>query len=58
MTTPTRLPSRLIGVEKRIPADLATLAGPAEGVVRLPVRLAWSGQTEFDVADPGDRLTL
>jgi hypothetical protein len=52
------LPSRLIGAEKRIPTDLAMLSGPTEGTVRLPVRLAWSGQTEFEVGDPADRLTL
>jgi hypothetical protein len=58
MTSTHPLPSRHIGAEKRIPADLAALTGPAAGVVRLPVRLAWSGQTEFEVSDPGDRLTM
>jgi hypothetical protein len=53
MTTQTvRLPSRLIGVEKRIPQGLASLRGPAEGRVSLPVRLAWSGPSEFDVPTP------
>jgi hypothetical protein len=26
--------------------------------VTLPVRLAWSGPADFDVADPKERLTL
>lgn len=59
MTAQTvRLPSRLTGADKRIPRSLASLAGPAAGRVSLPLRLAWSGLTEFDVADSGDRLTL
>lgn len=59
MTTPTaRLPSRLIGVERRIPPSLASLEGPAEGAVSLPVRLAWSGPSDFDVSNPAQRLTL
>ncbi|MDR7278430.1 hypothetical protein [Catenuloplanes atrovinosus] len=57
MTT-TPLPSRLIGAEKRIPEALDLLAGPDRGVVRLPVRLAWSGSTEFDITDHRQRLTL
>ena len=57
MTT-TPLPSRLIGAEKRIPEALDVLSGPDRGVVRLPVRLAWSGLTQFDVSDHRQRLTL
>jgi hypothetical protein len=37
---------------------LGELAGPDSGRVHLPVRLAWSGPTDFDVADPRERLTL
>ena len=58
MTASTRLPSRLAGAEKRIPTDLSSLAGPTDGVVRLPVRLAWSGPSDFDVSHPAQRLTL
>ncbi|MGN9774225.1 hypothetical protein ACTMS0_00370 [Micromonospora sp. H33] len=54
----TALPSRLIGAADRIPASLDLLAGPDHGRVALPVRLAWSGLTEFDVEDPRQRLTL
>ncbi|WP_088977479.1 hypothetical protein [Micromonospora coxensis] len=58
MTSPAPLPSRLIGVAERIPGSLSLLAGPSQGRVSLPVRLAWSGLTEFDVTDPRQRLTL
>ncbi|GIE94480.1 hypothetical protein [Paractinoplanes rishiriensis] len=58
MEPTVRLPSRLLGAEKRIPNDLAMLNGPAEGVVHLPNRLCWSGLNVFDVTDPDDRLTL
>ncbi|MEV0805141.1 hypothetical protein [Micromonospora sp. NPDC050200] len=58
MTSSVTLPSRLIGAADRIPASLALLNGPEHGRVSLPVRLAWSGLSEFDVADPRERLTL
>lgn len=58
MTSTEALPSRLHGVVDRIPASLGLLAGPDQGRVSLPVRLAWSGPTEFDVTDPRERLTL
>ncbi|MFI7550524.1 hypothetical protein ACN26Z_06365 [Verrucosispora sp. WMMD703] len=57
--SPTKsLPSRLIGAADRIPASLDVLAGPDHGRVVLPLRLAWSGLTEFDVEDARERLTL
>jgi hypothetical protein len=35
-----------------VPADLADLRGPAEGVVELPLRLFWSATDRtFDVGD-------
>jgi len=52
------LPSRLIGAVDRIPPSLAQLAGPDHGRVTLPVRLAWSGPSDFDIMDPRQRLTL
>ncbi|MGW9192860.1 hypothetical protein [Micromonospora chersina] len=58
MTSTDALPSRLLGVVDRIPASLGLLAGPDQGRVSLPVRLAWSGPTEFDVTDSRQRLTL
>jgi hypothetical protein len=54
----SELPDRYAGVEARIPEAWDELRGPASGVVHLPNRLAWSGLTDFDVADPGDRFAL
>ncbi|WP_320065942.1 hypothetical protein [Micromonospora sp. RTGN7] len=58
MTSTAPLPSRLVGAADRIPATLGLLTGPDRGRVSLPVRLAWSGPTDFDVSDPRERLTL
>ena len=39
-----------------VPASLAELSGPADGLVELPQRLFWSGaERVFDLSDP-DRL--
>ena len=54
----SELPDRYAGVEARIPETWDELQGPATGVVHLPNRLAWSGLTDFDVSDPGDRFAL
>jgi hypothetical protein len=51
----SRLPSRWAGVEAKLPPALDQLAGPGEGVVELPLDLAWSGERRFDLADPGQR---
>lgn len=37
---------------RRLPAGLTELAGPEHGVVTLPLHLAWSGLTEFDLDRP------
>jgi hypothetical protein len=58
MSSTTPLPSRLIGATKRIPESLSLLEGPDSGWVSLPLRLAWSGPSDFDVSDPLVRLTL
>ena len=47
------LPGRS-GLAARLPASLADLHGPEQGVVVLPRHLAWPGLREFDVSD--DRL--
>lgn len=39
------------------PAELAELAGPAHGTVTLPVHLAWSGLTRFDLDQPRLRMS-
>jgi hypothetical protein len=50
-----RLPSRWAGVEAKLPPVLDQLVGPADGVVELPLDLAWSGDRRFDLADPVQR---
>ena len=55
MRIPGKLPSRWTGVEAKLPPALDQLAGPAEGVVELPLDLAWSGDRRFDLADPVQR---
>lgn len=42
---------------RRRPADLFQLNGPAHGSVRLPLHLAWSGLTEFDLDQPRLRMS-
>ncbi|MEV0941293.1 MULTISPECIES: hypothetical protein [Micromonospora] len=37
---------------------LAELTGPTGGVVELPVRLMWSSERTFDLAEPDDLLWL
>ncbi|MCW3844121.1 hypothetical protein ONA70_28925 [Micromonospora yasonensis] len=37
---------------------LAELTGPTRGVVELPVRLMWSSERAFDLADPDDLLWM
>lgn len=37
----------------RLPRSLEDLAGPAHGTVQLPLHVAWSGVTAFDVERPG-----
>lgn len=49
------LPSRWAGVGAKLPPALESLAGPGGGVVELPLDLAWSGDRQFDLADPGQR---
>ena len=36
----------------RLPETLDELAGPSAGKVRLPLHVAWSGQTTFDLVRP------
>jgi hypothetical protein len=50
-----KLPSRWAGVDAKLPTSLDHLTGPSGGVVELPVDLAWSGDRNFDLADPSQR---
>ncbi|MFI7697576.1 hypothetical protein [Nonomuraea sp. NPDC049480] len=52
------LPSIYEGLEEKVPDSLDDLHGPAEGVVALPLHLAWSGLTEFDLSKPGIRMEM
>ena len=42
----------------RMPAALVDLSGPSHGTVRLPLHVAWSGQTAFDLDRPKPRMHL
>ncbi|MEU5917514.1 transcriptional regulator [Streptomyces sp. NPDC047141] len=41
---------------RRLPAKLSELGGPAHGHVDLPLHLAWSGLTRFDLDQPRLRM--
>jgi hypothetical protein len=42
----------------RMPASLEELVGPAHGIVSLPLHVAWSGLTAFDLDSPKARMSL
>jgi hypothetical protein len=42
----------------RLPATLGDLSGPAHGTVQLPLHVAWSGQTSFDLDRPKPRMHM
>ncbi|MFD4897586.1 transcriptional regulator [Streptomyces sp. NPDC058411] len=42
---------------RRLPAALSELVGPTHGSVSLPLRLAWSGLTTFDLDRPRLRMS-
>lgn len=42
----------------RLPASLEKLAGPAHGVVRVPLHVAWSGLRAYDLDRPRLRMGL
>src|ERR1700747_852668 len=42
----------------RLPAGLGDLSGPAHGTVQLPLHVAWSGQTVFDLDRPKPRMHM
>lgn len=43
---------------RRLPQSLDELRGPAQGVVKLPLHLAWSGMTSYDLGKPRQRMGL
>ncbi|MEU6816094.1 hypothetical protein [Streptomyces sp. NPDC046860] len=43
---------------RRLPESLDELHGPAQGVVDLPLHIAWSGMTSYDLGKPRQRMGL
>ncbi|MCZ4605446.1 hypothetical protein O3S80_17155 [Streptomyces sp. Lzd4kr] len=43
---------------RRLPESLDELHGPTHGVVDLPLHLAWSGMTSYDLDKPRQRMGL
>ncbi|MGY4924624.1 hypothetical protein [Streptomyces sp. 900105755] len=43
---------------RRLPASLDELHGPTHGVVDLPLHMAWSGMTSYDLGKPRQRMGL
>jgi hypothetical protein len=43
---------------RRLPESLDELTGPAQGSVELPLHLAWSGLTTYDLDKPRQRMGL
>ncbi|MFC9284575.1 hypothetical protein [Streptomyces collinus] len=43
---------------QRLPKSLDELRGPIEGVVELPLHVAWSGMTSYDLGKPRQRMGL
>ncbi|MFE2500236.1 hypothetical protein ACFXKX_39245 [Streptomyces scopuliridis] len=44
--------------QRRLPGALEDLRGPVEGVVELPVHVAWSGMSAYDLGKPRQRMGL
>lgn len=43
---------------RRLPASLDELHGPTGGTVDLPLHIAWSGMTSYDMEKPRQRMGL
>ncbi|KUF20410.1 hypothetical protein [Streptomyces silvensis] len=43
---------------RRLPGSLDELHGPTQGIVDLPLHLAWSGMTSYDLGKPRQRMGL
>ncbi|MBC9731349.1 hypothetical protein [Streptomyces sp. TRM68367] len=43
---------------RRLPMSLDELHGPTHGVVDLPLHMAWSGMTSYDLGKPRQRMGL
>ena len=59
--TPGQVPAAQVlqaRYRSRLPRSLEDLAGPASGSVHLPLHVAWSGLTAFDLDKPKPRMSL
>ncbi|MFI5975805.1 hypothetical protein [Streptomyces sp. NPDC051452] len=43
---------------RRLPESLEELRGPTQGIVQLPLHVAWSGMTSYDLGKPRQRMGL
>ncbi|MBK3623735.1 hypothetical protein JHN59_02540 [Streptomyces sp. MBT49] len=43
---------------RRLPESLDELHGPTQGIVELPLHMAWSGMTSYDMGNPRQRMGL
>lgn len=43
---------------QRLPTSLEELRGPTKGVVQLPLHMAWSGLSAYDLGKPRQRMGL
>ncbi|MET9969918.1 hypothetical protein ABZZ80_29330 [Streptomyces sp. NPDC006356] len=43
---------------RRLPESLDELHGPTQGLVELPLHIAWSGMTSYDLGKPRQRMGL
>ncbi|CAL9607544.1 hypothetical protein [Streptomyces sp. enrichment culture] len=43
---------------RRLPESLDELHGPSQGIVELPLHMAWSGMTSYDLGKPRQRMGL
>ncbi|QKZ15983.1 hypothetical protein [Streptomyces chartreusis] len=43
---------------QRLPDSLEELRGPTRGVVELPLHMAWSGMSSYDMEKPRQRMGL
>ncbi|MEV6759622.1 hypothetical protein AB0N16_03020 [Streptomyces sp. NPDC051105] len=43
---------------RRLPKSLNELHGPTQGIVELPLHMAWSGMTSYDLSKPRQRMGL
>ncbi|MEV6777697.1 transcriptional regulator [Streptomyces syringium] len=55
--TPSVSELRRAKFARRLPGELSELDGPAHGTVSLPLHLAWSGLTRFDLDQPRLRMS-